>query len=157
MSFAEGAAANLWGGGTQQVFAKIMGPTTASCGASAARITSSGTAARPCRQASNLADPTNNWGQQRRHQLRGPGFFDTDFAVEKAFGIPKWETAQFSIGARFFNILNHPNFYFPVMNLDSTQFGQIIQTVSSPTSTFGSGLGANASPRLIQRQAKFVF
>ncbi|MGC1448776.1 MAG: carboxypeptidase-like regulatory domain-containing protein [Candidatus Sulfotelmatobacter sp.] len=145
------------GGGTQQVFADVMGPTTASCGASAAKITSSGTAASPCLVASNFADPTNNWGQQRRNQFRGPGFFDTDFAVEKAFGIPKWESAQFSIGARFFNIFNHPNFYFPVMNLDSTQFGQIIQTVSSPTSIFGSGLGANASPRLIQLQAKFVF
>jgi hypothetical protein len=77
--------------------------------------------------------------------------------VEKAFGVPKWETAQFSIGARFFNIFNHPTFYFPVMNLDSTQFGQIIQTVGSPTSIFASGLGANASPRLIQLPAKFVF
>ena len=37
------------------------------------------------------------------------------------------------------------------------QLGQIISTVSSPTSIFGSGLGADASPRLIQLRAKFAF
>jgi hypothetical protein len=54
-------------------------------------------------------------------------------------------------------VLNHPNFYFPVMDLDAPQFGQILQTIGSPTTIFGSGLGANASPRLVQLQAKFVF
>ena len=140
-----------YGNGSQQVFADVLGPSTGSCSASAAGLNS------PCLLASNFADPVNNWGQQRRNQYRGPGYFNTDFAVEKAFGIAKWETAQFSVGARFFNVLNHPNFNFPVMNLDSPQFGQIIQTVSSPTSIFGSGLGADASPRLIQLQAKVVF
>ena len=37
------------------------------------------------------------------------------------------------------------------------QFGQIISTVGSPTSIFGSGWGADASPRLIQLPAKFTF
>lgn len=145
------------GGGTQQVFADVFGPRTASCGASAALVTPSGGAASPCLLASNFADPTSNWGQQRRNQFRGPGYFDMDFGVEKGFAVPKWESAQFSIGARFFNAFNHPNFYFPVMDMDSPQFGQIIQTIGSPTSIFGSGLGANASPRLVQLQAKFVF
>jgi len=138
-------------GGTQQVFADVLGSRTGSCGASAAQ------AATPCLLKSNFSDPTNNWGQQRRNQYRGPGYFNTDFGVEKAFGIQKWERAQFSVGARFYNAFNHPNFNFPVMNLDSPQFGQILQTVSSPTSVFGSGLGADASPRLIQLQAKFTF
>ncbi len=142
------------GGGTQSVFADVLGSTTNSCGASAATLTGA-----PCLQLGNFADPTNNWGQQRRNQFRGPGYFNTDFAVEKGFGIPKWETAQFSIGARFFNVFNHPNFAFPVMvySPNSPNFGRIIQTVSSPTSIYGSGLGADASPRLIQLQAKFTF
>ena len=145
-------------GGTQSVFADSIGPTTASCGASAALITAQGNASNPCLSLSNFAHPTDNWGQQRRNQFRGPGYFNTDFAVEKGFNIPKWETAQFLIGARFFNILNHPNFAFPVMDFNNQgQFGQILQTVSSPTSVFGSGLGADASARLIQLQAKFVF
>jgi hypothetical protein len=145
------------GGGTQQVFADVLGPRTASCGASAALVTPSGGASSPCLLTSNFADPTVNWGQQRRNQFRGPGYFDMDFALEKGFSVPKWESAQFSLGARFFNVLNHPNFYFPVMDMDSPQFGQILQTIGSPTSIFGSGLGANASPRLVQLQAKFVF
>jgi Carboxypeptidase regulatory-like domain len=145
------------GGGTQQVFADVLGPTTASCGASAALVTSTGGATSPCLLTSNFADPTANWGQQRRNQFRGPGYFNMDFAMEKAFSVPKWEAAQLSIGARFFNVLNHPNFYFPVMDVDAPQFGQILQTIGSPTTIFGSGLGANASPRLVQLQAKFVF
>jgi len=102
-------------------------------------------------------DPTNTYGNQTRNQYRGPQYFNTDFAVEKNFGIPKWEGAQFSIGARFFNLFNHPDFNFPIMNADSPSFGQIQETVSSPTSIYGSGLGADASPRVIQLQAKFQF
>jgi Carboxypeptidase regulatory-like domain len=140
------------GGGTQQVFADVLGPMTNSCGASAATLTGAG-----CLDQANFSSPTDNWGQQRRNQFRGPGYFNTDFAVEKGFGIPKWETAQFSIGARFFNVFNHPNFAFPIMISGASGFGRIVQTVSSPTSIYGSGLGADASPRLIQLQAKFTF
>ena len=143
-------------GGAQYVFANITGFTSHSCGASAARVTSTGQTS-PCLLAADFADPVDNWGQQRRNQFRGPGYFDSDFAVEKAFGLPKWESAQFSIGARFFNLFNHPDFYYPVMNIDNPQFGQIIQTISTPTSIYGVGLGANASPRLIQLQGKLVF
>ena len=146
--------ANNYGpiGGTQQVFADVLGPSTASCGASAALL--NGPA---CLQASDFATPTTNWGQQRRNQYRGPGYFNTDFAVEKGFNVPKWESAQFLVGARFFNIFNHPDFAFPIMVNGAAGFGHIIQTVSSPTSIFGSGLGADASARLIQLQGKFVF
>jgi hypothetical protein len=141
-------------GGTQQVFADVLGSTTnGSCSASAATLTGS-----PCLNAADFARPTDTWGNQKRNQFRGPDYFDTDFGLEKAFGIPKWESGQFSIGARFFNLFNHPNFYFPVMNLDNTgQFGKMIQTIGTPTSIYGSGLGANASPRSVQLQAKFTF
>jgi len=61
------------------------------------------------------------------------------------------------VGARFFNLFNHPNFAFPIANTDSAQFGQILSTVNSPTSIYGSGLGADSSPRLVQLQAKFTF
>jgi hypothetical protein len=61
------------------------------------------------------------------------------------------------VGARFFNLFNHPDFYFPIMNADAPNFGQIIQTVSTPTSIYGSGLGADASPRVIQLQLKLNF
>jgi hypothetical protein len=145
-----------FGGGSQYIFSDVVGPTTASCSASAAMVKTDGTG-NPCLKAADFPDPTTTFGNQKRNQYRGPGYFNTDFAIEKGFGIPRWERAQFSLGARFFNIFNHPNFYFPIMNADSSQFGQIISTVSSPTSIYGSGLGADASPRVIQLQAKFTF
>jgi hypothetical protein len=137
------------------VLANVVGSPNINCGASAAGLVNG--QPNPCYNAADFADPTGNFGTQRRNQFRGPGYFDTDFDVEKAFGIPKWEKAQVSVGARFFNLFNHPNFAFPNTNVDSNQFGQITQTVSQPTTIYGSGLGADASPRVIELQVKFVF
>jgi len=140
---------------TTAVLANVVGSPNINCGASAARLVNG--QPNPCYNAANFVDPTNDFGTQRRNQFRGPGYFDTDFNVEKSFAMPKWEKAQFSVGARFFNLFNHPNFAFPNTNADSGQFGQITQTVSQPTTIYGSGLGADASPRVIELQAKFVF
>jgi hypothetical protein len=133
------------------VLANVIGSPNISCGNSAAQL------GNPCYSTANFADPTNNFATQRRNQFRGPGYFDTDFNVEKGFAIPKWESAQFTVGARFFNLFNHPNFAFPNTNADSAQFGQITSTVSQPTTIYGSGLGADASPRVIELEGKFVF
>jgi hypothetical protein len=140
---------------TTAVLANVVGSPNINCGASAALLVNG--QPTPCYNTANFVDPTNDFGTQRRNQFRGPGYFDTDFDVEKSFAMPKWEKAQFSVGARFFNLFNHPNFAFPNTNADSGQFGQITQTVSQPTTIYGSGLGADASPRVIELQAKFVF
>jgi hypothetical protein len=140
---------------TTAVLANVVGSLNINCGASAAQLVNG--QPNPCYNVANFVDPINDFGTQRRNQFRGPGYFDTDFDIEKSFGLPKWEKAQFSVGARFFNLFNHPNFAFPNTNIDSNQFGQITQTVSQPTTIYGSGLGADASPRVIELQAKFVF
>lgn len=141
-------------------FANIVGPTNLNCGASGAGV---GT---PCYNVANFSDPITlvngitpvpGFGQERRNQFRGPGYFDTDLGIEKAFSVPKWEGAQFSVGARAFNLLNHPTFQTPIANIDSPQFGSILSNASPPTTIFGAFLGANASPRLVQMQAKLVF
>jgi hypothetical protein len=137
------------------VLANVMGTPNVNCGGSAAQLING--LPNPCYSAANFSDPTSTFSGQRRNQFRGPGYFDTDFNVEKSFVIPRWEGANFSVGARFFNLFNHPNFAFPSTNIDSTQFGQITSTVSQPTTIYGSGLGADASPRVIELQAKFVF
>ncbi len=142
--------------GNQYIFANQIGRAV-SCGASAATVNAAGNAAFPCATAAQFPDPTNTYGDERRNQNIGPRYFDSDFAIEKGFGLPKWESAQFSLGARFFNLFNHPDFFFPVMNRDSSSFGQVLKTVSTPTSIYGSGLGADASPRCIQIQAKLTF
>jgi hypothetical protein len=105
------------------------------------------------------------FGNQTRNQYRGPGYFNTDMSITKNFKIPHWEAAKFGVGFQFFNILNHPNFDKPVNDIalgDSTTgnngvFGTIINLVSSPTSIFGGFVGADASPRIIQLRAQFVF
>lgn len=136
--------------------AVIIGSQSASCGPQAAELINGVTPAT-CLSASNFADPTAGFGNQRRNQFRGPGYFDTDFNVEKAFGLPKWESAQFTVGARFFNFFNHPNFGFPVSDVDNSSLGHIQSMVSQPTTIYGSGLGADAAPRVIELEAKIVF
>jgi hypothetical protein len=75
----------------------------------------------------------------------------------KSFRIPRWEGAESQIGAQAVNILNHPNFDKPVADLGNPQFGYSVRTVSTPTSIFGSFLGADASPRALQIRAQLTF
>jgi carboxypeptidase family protein len=122
--------------------------------------TCSGDAAKPnhpCLLASNFSPAVNGFGNQRRNQFYGPAYFNTDFSIRKNFKIPHWEGGQLGVGAQFFNILNHPHFDQPVADISNPQFGSIVNPVNSPTSIFGSFLGADASPRLIQLHATLTF
>jgi hypothetical protein len=94
---------------------------------------------------------------QRRNQLFGPHYFDTDMTIMKYTRIPHWETAKLGIGAQFFNILNHPNFQSPINDVNSGSFGTVLGTVGPPTSILGAFLNGDASPRLVQLTAKFNF
>ena len=113
--------------------------------------------ATPCLLTSNFSPALNGFGQQRRNQFTGPSYFNTDLALTKNFNIPHWEGASLGVGAQFFNILNHPHFDQPDADIASPTFGSIINPISSPTSIFGSFLGADASPRLIQLHASVTF
>jgi hypothetical protein len=146
-------AGNNYGSGLQDyVLADQVSASATNCSGRAAQI------GHPCLSANSFIDPAMTFGNIRRNSFRGPGYFDTDFSVGKAFGIPRWESAQFSVGARFFNFFNHPNFAYPIANIDNPAFGTIPgPTVSAPTTIYGSGLGADASPRVIQLQAEFQF
>ncbi|HXW55006.1 MAG TPA: carboxypeptidase regulatory-like domain-containing protein [Candidatus Cybelea sp.] len=111
-----------------------------------------------CLVAADFSPATDGFGQQRRNQFRGPGFFNTDLSILKNTGLHLWgEGQRLSFGANFYNVLNHPNFDQPVADIGNAQFGQIVQTVSPPTSILGSGLGGDSSPRQIQLTAKFAF
>jgi hypothetical protein len=130
----------------------LVGPLT--CGSSAT-IT-------PCPTSSQFASPivpgaVSTFGDERRNQVYGPNFFDTDLGLMKNFSIPHWEGAQFQIGAQAYNLFNHPNFDQPVGDLSNPQFGSILRTVGSPTSIFGSFLGGDASPRAVQIRAQLQF
>jgi hypothetical protein len=75
----------------------------------------------------------------------------------KDFKVPRLERGKLEVGAQAYNVLNHPNFANPVFNFDNPAFGEVQRTVSDPTSVFGSFLGGDASPRIIQLKAKFEF
>jgi hypothetical protein len=131
--------------------ANFSGTGGHACTASAANPTT------PCLLASNFSPAVDGFGQQRRNQFTGPSYFNTDFSVTKNFKIPHWEGALLGVGAQFFNVLNHPHFDQPDADIASPTFGTVINPVSSPTSIFGSFLGADASPRLIQLHASITF
>jgi hypothetical protein len=143
-----GGAAGLGGG----VFATVTGSGPQSCGSSAVDT--------PCFGANQFAPPQNTpsqFGNQARNQYYGPGFFDTDLSVMKSFQLPRWESAKVSVGAQVFNLFNHVNFDQPVNDIANPQFGMSILAVGPPTSILGSFLGGDASPRIIQIKAQFVF
>lgn len=136
-----------------------VGPLNCS---SSAAFTVSGTN-HPCMSAaqfpSTIGPPGGvaTFGNQRRNQVYGPGYFNTDLAIMKNFRFPGWESAELQIGAQAFNVLNHPNFDQPINDIGSSQFGQSVRTVATPTSIFGSFLGADASPRALQIRAQLRF
>ena len=133
----------------------LVGPI--SCSSSAAFNYAPGAAQQPCMTLNQFNPPVGAFGMQRRNQVYGPPFFDTDLTLMKNFRIPRWEGAQLQVGAQAFNILNHPNFDQPVGDISNPQFGQSIRTVTTPTSIFGSFLGANSSPRALQIRAQLRF
>jgi hypothetical protein len=135
-------------------FADQTGGSGISCGSQFAKLNSP-----PCPgMAANFTSSGFGFGNQTRNQVSGPQYFNTDFTVLKNFHVPAMgEAGALSFGVTFFNILNHPNFDQPTNDVASSTFGRIVDTVNAPTSIYGSTLGANASPRLIQTQVRLTF
>jgi hypothetical protein len=92
---------------------------------------------------------------QGQNHFRGPGYFDTDFAIIKNTKIPGWECAVLGIAFTFYNFFNHPDFGLPDNDISSPFFGQIYYMESSPTTALGAGLGGDASARVIQLKPSF--
>jgi hypothetical protein len=110
-----------------------------------------------CYSTSTFASSKNqtNWGNIPRNSFRGPGYFDEDINVKKAFTYKERYTLE--TGAFFFNVFNHPNFDLPGNNVATGTFGQILNTVSAPTSAYGSFQGSAVSGRVVQLVVKFIF
>ena len=94
---------------------------------------------------------------QGRNRFRGPGYFNTDFAIMKNTKIPRWENGTLSIGLQFFNFFNHANFGFPDNLSSDSTFGQIFYLEQSPTSILGSTLQTNVARRMIQLKVQLQF
>jgi hypothetical protein len=161
-----GASGALAGDNYQSAaFANYSGPSsTPSCNSP------SSTLAGPCLSSSLFPDiaagGVNGPGagqllsgtmNQRRNQFFGPKYFDTDMTIMKYTQVPHWESAKVGVGAQFFNLFNHPNFESPVNDVNSGNFGHVLDTVNTPTSILGSFLGGDSSPRLVQLTVKINF
>jgi Carboxypeptidase regulatory-like domain/TonB-dependent Receptor Plug Domain len=107
-----------------------------------------------CFSASSFALPTS-FDANARNAFRGPGYFNTDLNLKKSF--PLTERFKFTLGANFFNILNHPNFQNPVNNDLSSAFGQITAQAVSPTTPYGAFASAAEGMRIVQVFGKITF
>ncbi|MGB8885264.1 MAG: carboxypeptidase regulatory-like domain-containing protein [Candidatus Korobacteraceae bacterium] len=92
---------------------------------------------------------------QIRNSYRGPGFFDSDFTINKNFKIT--ERVAFGFGTNFYNIFNHPNFHNPNDVFGGANFGMTTSTTAPPTGPYGSFATGLPSGRIIQFQGKLVF
>ncbi len=98
---------------------------------------------------------TGAFPNQMRNQFHGPGFFDSDFSINKNFKLT--ERVAFGVGANFYNVFNHPNFAQPGNVLGSGTFGVVSAQTAPPTGPFGSFFAGLPANRIIQFQGKIVF
>jgi outer membrane receptor protein involved in Fe transport len=111
-------------------------------------------AVRACFSTSTFATPTD-FNAFARNAFRGPGYFNTDMNLMKTFTYR--ERYRFSIGANFFNLLNHPNFQNPINLNTSSAFGTINALAVPPTTPYGAFASAAEGMRIAQVFAKFFF
>ena len=139
---------------TATVLPQAIAPIASSCNHSAVSL------ATPCFATTQFAQPGAETGfitNVGRNSIRAPGYFNTDFSLRKNFKLN--ERFNFQVGANAYNVLNHVNFQAPVGNLaeGAGVFGQIISTVTPPTSVFGAFANGNADARVLQIQGKLTF
>jgi hypothetical protein len=74
------------------------------------------------------------YGNVGRNVLTGPGFTDVDFSVFKNIRI--FERVETQLRAEFFNILNHPNFSYPISTVFSgTSYNPSAGIISATANT----------------------
>mgnify|MGYP001567960096 CR=1 FL=1 len=86
------------------------------------------------------------FGNAGRNILRGDQLKNFDFGISRSFRITEGHSLQFR--TEFFNLTNHPNFFFPTASAAGSAFATISRAA------FQSQTGA---PRQIQFALKYVF
>ncbi len=88
--------------------------------------------ADPAKALSEFSPPTG-FTIGNRNSLRGPRIFTLDMGLAKTFGITSDNRVNLQFRADAFNVLNHPVFSNPAVNIDSkSNFGQITGTLIGP-------------------------
>jgi outer membrane receptor protein involved in Fe transport len=86
--------------------------------------------------------PVQQFGNEGRNAVQGPGYVNWDFSALKNFRLTESKEVQFR--GELFNVLNHTNFRLPVSD------------ISAPSTAFGH-IQSDVSPRVIQVALKFLF
>ena len=92
------------------------------------------------------------FGNLGRNTVRGPRFFNTDFAILKDTKVQETFTVQFR--AEFFNIFNHTNLGLPVTGIGG---GSLFVGGGVRNAAAGQILTFSGPPRQIQFALKFLF
>jgi hypothetical protein len=116
---------------------------------------SSPTPSRYLSLASYYEAPAGQFGNVGRNTIEGPGVFNIDFEVHKTIRMPK-EGHALTFRFEAFNVLNHPNWSMPNLNIlsGSTQPG--MPSTDAHTG-FGVSTGTSTSMRQIQLGLKYSF
>jgi hypothetical protein len=105
-------------------------------------------------RAAFVAPPVGTSGNLGRNVLRGFPIFQVDMALHRRFKLSERAYAEFR--AEAFNVLNHPNFGNPIVDIANPNFGR-------PTQVLGRDLGGQSAiyqiggPRSIQFAIRFGF
>ncbi len=114
-----------------------------------------------CPPPKNAQGVATRQGDLGRNALRGFGATQWDVAVHRDF--PVRESLKLQFRAELFNVLNHPNFGQPSVNLNDPKFGQSTQVLSQFLSSTPAGAGSFnplyqiGGPRSIQLALKLMF
>lgn len=155
-SLIDGAAAGAVGNATffganaATVLPQPLGPVPSSC----TTVSTPQNPGTPCYATSDFSSTTFT-GTAARNFFRGPGFFNSDFRIQKGFKFR--EALGFTVGAAAYNVFNHPNFFTPGNEIHSPTLGLVTQTVEVPTSPYGAFAGSAVDGRLVQVYGKFTF
>jgi hypothetical protein len=98
-----------------------------------------------------FSDPTSGIGNLGRNAFVGPGLFNIDVSLNRAFRV-KWlgEAGRFNIRADVYNFLNHANLGNPDPQLSSSTFGLATYGRKAQPTGFPGLLPLNETARQVQ-------
>jgi hypothetical protein len=100
--------------------------------------------------------PAGQFGNVGRNTIEGPGIFNVDFQVHKVFRMPWKETHQLQFRLEAFNVLNHPNWSMPNLNILSGA-AQAGLPATDAHQGFGVSTGTSTGMRQVQLGLKYSF
>jgi hypothetical protein len=83
--------------------------------------------------------PAGQFGNVGRNSITGPGIIGFDSEIHKTFKMPYRESHVVQFRFEAFNVLNHPNWGMPSLNIRSGAFG-VVTTTSTPMRQIQLGL-----------------